>query len=114
MNDVIVYDGDVLGVPRIEKWDTVFTEGISTGFRFIDTFAAQVACEIENAARCGIGCEVRVKGVKVPSEINIEIKPHVNRWITSGNKKIDIRDRSLRCGWKLMADQNFDIFSMCT
>ncbi|MHC1574314.1 MAG: hypothetical protein ACXQTY_00705 [Candidatus Methanogasteraceae archaeon] len=31
------------------------------------------------------------KGVKVPSDINIEIKPHANRWITSGNKKIDIR-----------------------
>jgi len=27
----------------------------------------------------------------VPSEINIEIKPHANRWITSNNKKIDIR-----------------------
>ncbi len=38
-----------------------------------------------------MGCEVRVKVVKVPSEINIEIKPHANRWITSGNKKIDIR-----------------------
>jgi len=38
-----------------------------------------------------VGCEVRVKGVKVPSEINIEIKPHANQWITSGNKKIDIR-----------------------
>ena len=38
-----------------------------------------------------MGCEVRAKGVKVPSEINIEIKSHTNRWITSGNKKIDIR-----------------------
>jgi O-phosphoseryl-tRNA synthetase len=91
MNEVMVHDGNVLGVPRIEKWDTVFTEGVSAGFRFIDAFAAEAAREIENAARCGVGCEVRVKGVKVPSEINIDIKPHANRWITSGNKKIDIR-----------------------
>ena len=90
------FNGDVLGVPRIEKWDTVFTEGVSAGFKFIDAFAAQAAREIENAARCGVGCEVRVKGAKVPSEINIEIKPHANRRITSGNRKIDIRDRSLR------------------
>ncbi|RJS72121.1 O-phosphoserine--tRNA ligase, partial [ANME-2 cluster archaeon] len=74
-----------------ERWDTVLREGVPAGFRFIDAFAAEAAHEIENAARCGSDCEIRVRGVKVPSEINIEIKPHANRWITSNNKKIDIR-----------------------
>ncbi len=91
MNEVMVHDGSILGVPRIEKWDHVFKEGVPAGFRFIDAFAAQAAREIEDAARCGTGCEIRVKGVKVPSEINIEIAPYMNRWITSNNKKIDIR-----------------------
>lgn len=91
MNEVMVHDGNVMGVPRTERWDTVLREGVPAGFRFIDAFAAEAAHEIENAARCGSDCETRVRGVKVPSEINIEIKPHANRWITSNNKKIDIR-----------------------
>ncbi|HDJ37604.1 MAG TPA: O-phosphoserine--tRNA ligase [Methanosarcinales archaeon] len=91
MNEVVIHEGNILGVPRTEKWDHVFAEGIPAGFRFIDAFASQAAREIEDAARCGRGCEVRVKGVKVPSEINIEIAPYANRWITSGNRKIDIR-----------------------
>lgn len=91
INEVMVHDGNILGVSRTEKWDTVFREGVPAGFRFIDAFAAQAAHDIENASRCGNDCETRVRGVKVPSEINIEIKPHANRWITSNNKKIDIR-----------------------
>jgi O-phosphoseryl-tRNA synthetase len=91
MNEVMIHDGSILGVPRTGKWDHVFEDGVPAGFRFIDAFASEAASEIEDAARCGRGCEIRVKGVKVPSEINIEIKPHANRWITSSNKKIDIR-----------------------
>ena len=91
MNEVMIHDGSILGVPRTGKWDHVFEDGVPAGFRFIDAFASEAAREIENAARCGKGCEHRVKGVKLPSEINIEIKPHANRWITSSNKKIDIR-----------------------
>ena len=61
-------------------------------FRATDHPLCQYYISLRNNAKlCGVGCEVRVKGVKVPSEINIEIKPHANRWITSGNKKIDIR-----------------------
>ena len=91
MNEVMIHDGSVLGVPRTGKWAHVFEDGVPAGFRFIDAFASEAARGIEDAVRCGRGCEIRVKGVKVPSEINIEIKPHANRWITSGNKKIDIR-----------------------
>ncbi|MDY6965032.1 MAG: O-phosphoserine--tRNA ligase [Halobacteriota archaeon] len=90
-NEIVVYNGDILGLPRIDKWKKVFEGGVSTGIRFVDAFAYLAARNIEVSAAKGEDCEERVRIVKVPGEINIAIHPVAHRHITDNNKKIDIR-----------------------
>lgn len=92
-NEVLAFKGDILGLPDNKKWKEAFENDSSkSGFRFIDAFAAQATNEIETAVENGKNVvETRVRIVKVPSEINIKIKPLAQRYITSNNKKIDIR-----------------------
>lgn len=91
MNEIVVYRGNILGLLNNQKWEEQFKNGIPTGIRFIDAFAARAAAEIEDAVLKGETRETRVRGVKVASEINIRIDPVAQRWITSNKKKIDIR-----------------------
>lgn len=91
VNEIIVYNNDILGLPRIKKWNDVFRDGVSAEIRYIDAFAARCAKEIEDAAREGRGQETRVRIIKVPSEINITIDPIAQRYITGNKKKIDTR-----------------------
>jgi O-phosphoseryl-tRNA synthetase len=92
-NEVLAFKSDILGLPKNKKWEEAFeNDSARTGIRFIDAFAAQSAWEIEEAAKNGEKLvETRVRIVKVPSEINVRIKPLAQRYITSNNKKIDIR-----------------------
>lgn len=92
-NEVLAYEGDILGLPQNKKWKKAFeNHSARTGIRFIDAFASQAATEIEEAAKAGESEHIsRVRIVKVPSEVNLKIKPLTQRYITSGNKKIDIR-----------------------
>lgn len=92
-NEVLAYEGDILGLPQNKKWKTAFeNHAARTGIRFIDAFASQAAAEIEEASRAGKPEHIsRVRIVKVPSEVNLKIKPLAQRYITGGNKKIDIR-----------------------
>ncbi len=91
MNELVVYKNDILGLPRIPKWDDAFKKGVSTGIRYIDAFAARCAKEIEEALRKGSSTETRVRVVKVPSEINIRLDPIAQRYITGNKRKIDVR-----------------------
>ncbi len=91
MNEVISYRNDILGLPRTSRWDEAFKNGVTTGIRYIDAFAARCAKEIEEAVQRGEGSETRVRIIKVPSEINIRIDPIVQRYITGLKKKIDTR-----------------------
>jgi O-phosphoseryl-tRNA synthetase len=91
MNEIISYKNDVLGLPRISKWDDVFKNGVTSGIRYLDSFAARCAIEIEEAVKIGSGREIRVRIIKVPSEINIRIDPIAQRYITGSKKKIDTR-----------------------
>ena len=92
-NEVLVFKGDILGLPNNKKWKEAFeNDSARTGIRFIDAFATQAAWEIEEAVKDGKKLmETRVRIVKVPSEINIRIKPLIQHYITSNKKKIDIR-----------------------
>ncbi|MFV2040990.1 MAG: O-phosphoserine--tRNA ligase, partial [Candidatus Hydrothermarchaeales archaeon] len=59
---------------------------------YIGGIANLVAWEIEKAAKKGEkSVEIKIKGVKLPSDVNIKISDSVVRFITSNNKKIDIR-----------------------
>jgi O-phosphoseryl-tRNA synthetase len=91
MNEIISHKNDVLGLPRTPRWDEAFKNGVSTGIRYIDAFAARCAREIEDAAQRGEGSETRVRIIKVPSEINIIIDPIAQRYITGLKKRIDMR-----------------------
>jgi O-phosphoseryl-tRNA synthetase len=91
MNEIISYKNDILGLPRISRWDEAFKNGVTTGIRYVDAFAARCAKEIEDAVQRGSGCETRVRIIKVPSEINIRIDPIAQRYITGLKKKIDTR-----------------------
>ncbi len=92
-NEVLAFESDILGLPNQKKWRKAFdNDSARTGIRFIDAFAAQAAFEIEEAVASGESeWETRVRIVKVPSEINIKLEPLAQRFITSNNKKIDIR-----------------------
>ncbi len=92
-NEVVVYNNDILGLPRNKKWRKAFdNDSACTGIRFIDSFAARCAWDIEQAVVAGVqDVESRVRIVKVPSEINIVLDPLINKYITSHKKKIDLR-----------------------
>ncbi|MDD4331358.1 MAG: O-phosphoserine--tRNA ligase [Methanosarcinaceae archaeon] len=92
-NEVLAYEGSLLGLPQQKKWKKAFeNHAARTGIRFIDAFSAQAAAEIEEAARTGKAEQIsRVRIVKVPSEVNLKIKPLAQRYITGKKKKIDIR-----------------------
>jgi len=96
-NEVYVHGGNIIGVPpkgweRDEFLNEVRTKGTSTGIRYIDAFAALAASEIERAARGGKRqVKVRVKNVKLPSDLNLTIEEAAQRYITSNKKRIDVR-----------------------
>ncbi len=90
-NDIFVHEGSILGVPDVEKWKQVRTEGISTGISYLSAVAALAAARIEEAARCGKSTTVQVKMAKLPSDINLKIEEFAMRAVTDNNKKVDVR-----------------------
>lgn len=96
-NTIYVYDGNFIGVPP-KGWEknrflnTVREWGVSTGIRYMDAFAALAAHEIERAARRGRKqVKVRVRAVKLLSDINLVLDKAAQRYITDNKKRIDVR-----------------------
>ncbi|AET64299.1 O-phosphoserine--tRNA ligase [Methanothrix harundinacea] len=90
-NEVLVYKENILGVPKTSKWEDAFENGVTTGMRFIDSFAELAARKAEEAALRGEGSETRVRIVRGPGDVNLRLEPALERYITSRNKKIDLR-----------------------
>jgi O-phosphoseryl-tRNA synthetase len=90
-NEIFVHDGSILGVPDVEKWKQVRTEGVTTGITYLSATSALAAARIEEAARCGKAANVQVKMAKLPSDINLKIEEYAMRFITDNKKKIDVR-----------------------
>jgi O-phosphoseryl-tRNA synthetase len=96
-NTIYVYQGNIIGLPpkgweKDEFLQTVRKDGVSTGIRYIDAFAALAAYEIERVAQRGDRVvKVRVRATKSPADINIIIGDAVQRYITSKKKRIDVR-----------------------
>lgn len=90
-NEIFVHEGSVLGVPDVEKWTQVRTEGVPTGISYLSAVSALAAARVEEAARCGNGTTVQVKMAKLPSDINLKIDEYAMRFITDSNKKVDVR-----------------------
>jgi O-phosphoseryl-tRNA synthetase len=98
LNTIYVHQGNIFGIPEhgFEAQSIVKearSKGVSTGIRYLDGVAALATAEIENAAREGISekVEVRVKVTKLPSDVNIKIKPVAERYITGRNKRILVK-----------------------
>ncbi|MDI6886261.1 MAG: O-phosphoserine--tRNA ligase [archaeon] len=95
LNEIVVVEGSIVGIPRNEEWEKVFEEGVPTNIRFVDAFAAFAASKIEEAAKRGEiereDVEVKVKIVRSGADINITIDDVAMRYITAMKKKIDIR-----------------------
>ena len=90
-NEIFVHEGSVLGVPDVEKWKQVRTEGVTTGLTYLSAVSALAAARIEEAARCGKGTTIQVKMAKLPSDINLKIDEHAMRFVTDNKKKVDVR-----------------------
>jgi O-phosphoseryl-tRNA synthetase len=90
-NEIFVHEGSVLGVPDVEKWKLVRTEGVTTGLTYLSAVSALAAARIEEAARCGNGTTVQVKMAKLPSDINLKIDEYAMRFVTDNKKKVDVR-----------------------
>ena len=90
LNEIIVHEGTIYGIPRKKEWETVFEEGVPTDIRFLDAFAAFAARQIEEAEDIAKK-EVKVKIVRSGADINIKVEDVAMRSITSKKKKVDIR-----------------------
>ncbi|MCW3130125.1 MAG: O-phosphoserine--tRNA ligase [Methanophagales archaeon] len=95
LNEIVVHEGSIFGVPRKSEWAPMFEEGVPTNIRFLDAFAAFASHKIEEeAGKGGIDkkdCEVKVRIVRSGADINIRIDELAMRYVTSRKKKIDIR-----------------------
>jgi O-phosphoseryl-tRNA synthetase len=84
LNEVFVKDGSIIGAIK--------PKGVSTGITYIEAFAAEAAYAFEQALKMGKNkLEVRVRIARSPNDINLNIHPVATRYITSRNKRIDLR-----------------------
>lgn len=91
LNEIVVHKQNIMGIPHTSRWEEAFQEGVTTGIRYIDSFAAAAAAEVEAATQAGKESETRVRIVRAPGDINIKILPPLERYITSHKHKIDLR-----------------------
>ena len=96
-NEIYIHEGNIVGVPpsgweRDEFLNEVRTKGTPTGIRYMNAFAALAAHEIERAVKGRKRqAKIRVRNVKLPSDINLEIDVAAKRYITANKKRIDVR-----------------------
>ncbi|MBC7115187.1 MAG: O-phosphoseryl-tRNA synthetase [Archaeoglobi archaeon] len=90
-NEILVVDGSIIAVPRTSKYEEYFRKGVSTGIVFAEAFANEASAIFEKAALRGESLTHRVRVVRSPGDINVEVPQHVQRYITGRKKKIDVR-----------------------
>ncbi|WP_290598205.1 MULTISPECIES: O-phosphoserine--tRNA ligase [unclassified Archaeoglobus] len=91
-NEVVVYNGDIYGIPRTRRWRSYFEEGVTTGIRYIDAISYLSARKIEEAAFAGDKeVMVKVRVVENLSDINLYIQDNLRRYILWKRGKIDVR-----------------------
>lgn len=98
-NEIVVYNGDILGIPKEDKElskseliKDAREHGVPTGIRYVDSLAAFVANGIEEAIESG-NREFFMKRTMISTsgELNIKVREDALRFITSRNKRIDLR-----------------------
>ncbi|MCD6264299.1 O-phosphoserine--tRNA ligase [Candidatus Bathyarchaeota archaeon] len=94
-NEVWVLDGSIVGTPPDEE---LRRKGVSTGIRYVDAIAARAARLFEEVLNRDISGEepdtlesVEVRVAKLPSDVNLRIERPVRRFVSSKQKRIDVR-----------------------
>ncbi|MEM3437337.1 MAG: O-phosphoserine--tRNA ligase, partial [Nitrososphaerales archaeon] len=98
-NNIVVYDGNILGVPKedrdfskMELIKNARERGVPVGIRYIDSLAAFVASSIEEAIKSGKNdFIIKRTMVSTSGELNIKVGEDALKFITSKNKRIDLR-----------------------
>ncbi|MFX0067249.1 MAG: aminoacyl--tRNA ligase-related protein, partial [Candidatus Hermodarchaeota archaeon] len=97
LNNIYVYDGNVLGIPKEGMDDTEIVSrarknGVFTKICYLDAIAALAVDSIEkkiNAKEVG-RVDIRIKMAKLPSDVNVLIPAAGRSYITSKKKKIRV------------------------
>ncbi len=94
-NDIIVYDGSIYGVSNLshKKYKYMYENDSSkTNFTYLNSIANKISKEIEDLTKTDIKeKEYKFKMVKSLSDINLQLSNLGVKYITSQNKKIDVR-----------------------
>lgn len=97
LNKIYAYDGNILGIPEKGMEDIPLIrdakmKGANTGIRYLDALALLFASMVEKNIKEGKDeIILRTKTAKLPSDVNIKIKPSAEQYITSKNKKITVK-----------------------
>ncbi|MCX8170258.1 MAG: hypothetical protein N3D72_04125, partial [Candidatus Methanomethyliaceae archaeon] len=91
-NEIVVYNANILGIPEKGLENIILVKearerGIKTGIRYLDAIAKAAAARIERDGNM----EIRVRMVKLLSDINLMLTDVGMRYITSKRGKIDVR-----------------------
>ncbi len=95
LNQVFVYNGNVLGVPakgmgNVEIVKAAREGGTQTGITYIDGIAAQAAAGIEQSVRDNrVSFDLWVRLARRPSDINVKVGDKARRFIMNHKKKIE-------------------------
>lgn len=91
-NEIVIHEGNIYGIPRSEKFRKMFDEGVSTGIRYLDSFAYLSARRIEEMVAEGKEAgEIRVRVVEGLSDVNVKLEEGLLNYLISRNKEIDVR-----------------------
>lgn len=92
-NEVVIYDGNIYGILNQNKYLYMFeNESSKTNFTYLDCIVQKVAKNIENLNFNNFKTyEYKFKMVKNISYINLQLSDIGQKYITSKNKKIDVR-----------------------
>ncbi|MEM3736605.1 MAG: O-phosphoserine--tRNA ligase [Candidatus Bathyarchaeia archaeon] len=98
LNTIYVYNGNILGIPKagmdnIPIIREARVRGVSTGIRYVDGVASLAVAKIERAVKDDQPLEInlRVKMVKLPSDVNLKINEIAEQYITAEHKKIMVK-----------------------
>lgn len=98
LNTIYVYEGNILGIPEVgmdhvQVVREARERGVSTGIRYVDGVASLAAAEIEKVVAVNQPCDfdLRVKMVKLLSDINLKIDEVAEQYITAKHKKIVVK-----------------------
>lgn len=91
-NELVVYRANILGIPpqgmeNVELVRAARASGVRTGIRYVDAVAKMAAARIEREGQA----DIRVRMVKLLSDINLKVSEVGLRYISSRQGKIDVR-----------------------